>query len=57
MSNLKALAVFEEAKLSRYQYNVVRQSAPDKFLSYQIIQEEKKVFFRITVHYNKRNFR
>uniref|UniRef100_A0A2S2QUF9 Uncharacterized protein n=1 Tax=Sipha flava TaxID=143950 RepID=A0A2S2QUF9_9HEMI len=37
-----ALAVIVDAKLSRYQYNIIRMSAPDKFSSYKVLQESKK---------------
>lgn len=42
ISNTKALAVFVEAKLTRNQYNVVRQAAPQIFPSYNNIQTEKQ---------------
>ncbi|KAG5897948.1 hypothetical protein JTB14_021127 [Gonioctena quinquepunctata] len=38
MSGEDALAVLISGKLSRYQYDVVRRSAPDGFPSYKVVQ-------------------
>ncbi|XP_052835600.1 uncharacterized protein LOC128252141 [Drosophila gunungcola] len=42
MSKAEALAVLVEGRLSRFQYQVVRNSAPDRFPSYNAIQSAKK---------------
>lgn len=38
----KALSVFVEAKLTRHQYNLIRELAKDKFPSYKTLQKTKK---------------
>lgn len=45
MSGEDALAILVSAKLSRYQYDLIRSSAPDRFPSYKIVQTAKKKCF------------
>lgn len=42
LSAEKALSVLVEAKLTRHQYNVLRNAAPEIFPSYTTVQEAKK---------------
>ncbi|CAH1108689.1 unnamed protein product [Psylliodes chrysocephalus] len=42
MSGEDALALLVDAKLSRHQYSLIRQSNPERFPSYKILQAEKK---------------
>lgn len=42
MSGADALSILVEAKLSRYQYGIIRSSAPEKFPSYKTVQAAKK---------------
>ena len=42
MTPEEALVVLVEAKLSRKQYNVIRNAAPDKFPAYTLLQRAKK---------------
>lgn len=42
MSGEDALALLVDAKLSRHQYSIIRQSNPDRFPSYKVLQAEKK---------------
>lgn len=50
MSGDDALAVLVDAKLSRYQYDVIRTCAPEKFPSYKTIQAAKKHCYPEEMH-------
>lgn len=45
MSSEDALGVLVDAKLSRYQYDIIRMSAPEKYPSYKKVQSAKKLCY------------
>ena len=50
MSHEDALSVLVEAKLSRYQYDVLRKIVPERFPSYKKVQAAKKSCYPIDTH-------
>ncbi|KAG5870101.1 hypothetical protein JTB14_004851 [Gonioctena quinquepunctata] len=50
MSGKVALAVLITAKLSRHQYDAVRDSAPQIFPSYKTVQAAKKLCYPNDIH-------
>ncbi|XP_055903188.1 uncharacterized protein LOC129939232 [Eupeodes corollae] len=45
MSGEEALSVMVEAKLTRHQYNIIRAKDPERFPSYKVVQNAKKMCY------------